>query len=570
MAQIQVLRKIHISDIKDGVIYEDVLFTAGRDRVIRVSSVPELISLTESEDLGAAVNSMCFHKGTLYAGLQTGEIVKYAVTVDQAKTNESEKNEVNVTMNILSREKVHTDNVCSLSTFEEGVLSTSWDSTLGILRENHAAEIIRIESVAWTAKKVPNQDRILAGCIDGSVITLKKVNQKYTQAKGIRQHATCIRDMIMEENKYISVSNTGVVIVADLAGRVLHKVDLNNTSFRINPYTAQKETGYIVASDEGMVYILNNKLESLFSIAVPTLSCWSAVSKDSRIFALGADGRVYVFGETQTSQSHECQKELEELQSEITKDKTEAQNPTEQQGSEQQGNSPQYKVVDDKVYELKDGEWELFGSTVEKKKKDHTITITLGNANYSLSFDKTDKYEEVALGFVKENNLGTEYIPEIVEFLDKNFSGKKKRDISKYFVYDTINLEAVTKRIEALPDSHRVIEFLQDESTKNHEKEAEVEVILGEWLEADLESVAVLDIYKYLIAQGVDFNLSFLKHINPLTCKKTALAFSLIATNVLAVRPECKSFVDPSMSKIIDKQLVGAKILQNYKNNRRV
>ncbi|EIJ87699.1 phospholipase A-2-activating protein [Nematocida parisii] len=570
MAHIQVLKKLHASDIKDGVIYENRLYTVGRDRVVHISSLPDLESVGGSENLGAPINSVCIHNAVLYAGLQTGEIVRYAIEMDENSEESGSAGKKEITLKLLGRSKVHGDNVCSLSSFDEGVISTSWDGSVGVIKENQSPEVIRIESVAWSAKKVPNEDTIIAGCIDGSICTIKKVNGRYTQVKGIKLHATCIRDICMENDRYATVSNTGVVIVTERNGRVLHKMDLNNTSFRINKYTAGNATGYIVSADEGMVYLLSETLESLFSIAAPTLSCWNALSENGRIFALGADGRVYVFADKEGNPQY--QKELEELQNKMGSDKVQDTAPPAQKQAEDANSSPQYKVIDDKVYELKDGEWELFGSTVEKKKKDHTITITLGEANYTLSFDKTDKYEEVALGFVKENNLGTEYIPEIVEFLDKNFGNKKKRDVSKYFMYDTIDLDIVGKKIQPLPNSSTVIEFLQGikNGKSSQHNESDVEVILSEWMEMGTEKVAVLDVYKYLIAKGVDINLSFLKHIDPFFCKKVALVFSLISTNVLAMRPECKSLVDNTMTKIIDKQLVNSKVLQNYKNNRRL
>lgn len=559
MVQIEVLKKIHSSDIKDGVIYRDKLYTVGRDRTIRITALSDLSELWSSEDLGAVVNSICIDKEVVYIGLQTGELLKYKI----------EETEENIRLKTISREHIHKDNICSLSLSNEGIISTSWDRTIGIIREDKT-EIVKIESIAWSAKKLEGDtNTIIAGCIDGSICTLKKNTRgEYEKSKGLKIHSTCIRDILMNKSNYVSVSNTGVVVVSEYTGKTIYRKDLNNTTFRVNRFS-DEEDGYIVASDEGMVYVLNEKLENLFSIAVPALSCWSAVSHQNKIIIFGSDGRVYVFGD---KKSEKYQKILEELQDEINKSKSIDAKEENSENKIEGDEKPQYKVVDNQVYVMKDGEWELYGSTVEKKKKDHTITITLGDSNYSLSFDKTEKYEDVAYGFVKENNLGTEYIPEIVEFLNKNFSKKTGHDLSKYILYDTIEIEAVKKRVEKLPNGSAVIDFITEvESQKsipnNH---SDIEVILSEWLEEGTEKIAVLDIYKYLIAKHADFDLFFLKNLDVLSCRKTALIFSMIATNVLAVRPESKPLVDSMMTKIMDKQLIGPKIIQNYKHNRRV
>ncbi|KAH9385154.1 phospholipase A-2-activating protein [Nematocida major] len=569
MVQIEVVKNVHTSDIKDGVIHNGLLYTVGRDRHVRVSTLDGLEEVWVSKDLGAPANSVCVHKECVYVGLQTGEILRYRISSKKEASGKAEEGAVSLELE--SRDAVHSDNVCSLSECSEGVLSTSWDSTVGLTRESGPSEVSKIENTAWSAKKLPESDTVLAGSINGAVSVLRKVSGTYQQEKGLKMHSTCIRDIVMEADRYVSVSNTGVVIASTHSGRVLHKTDLNNTSFRVNAYAGESVRGYIVASDQGMVYVLDQNLESLFSIAAPTLSCWNAVAHEGRVYVLGSDGRIYVFGE---NKSEKYQKVLEEIQDELNSARKSAEEkaPSPAAASSEEKDSPRYKVVDGNVYVMKDGEWELFGNQIEEKKKDHTITITLGSASYTLSFDKTENYYDVACGFVKQNNLGAEYVPEIVEFLNKNFSKPEKRDISKYFVYDTINMEVVGKKIESLPNAPEVVEYLKktQETGSPQENEREIEAILGEWLENGTEKIAVLDIYKYLIAKGADFDLFFLKSLKPLECKKTALVFALIATNVLAMRPECRTLVDVTMMKIIDKGLVNVKILQNYKNNKNV
>ncbi|KAI5190399.1 phospholipase A-2-activating protein [Nematocida minor] len=586
MVQIEVLKKVHTSDIKDGVVLDSNLYTVGRDRRIQVTSLANLDSLWESPDLGAVVNSICERNKKIYAGLQTGEVLVYEASSDSVNSSAAEngkdgsaseggrdvkKDKNNYSLTLISRKKVHNDNVCSLSVFSEGVISTSWDKTMGILREEKDAEIVSLESVAWSAKELPDRSSIIAGCIDGSVAIIKKVDGKYKKTRGLKVQATCIRDVLVEDGKYLTVSNTGVVIMAEQTGRTICKINLDNTSFRMSKYSVDGEQGYIVAADEGMVYLLNDRLEKVASIAIPSISCWSAISCNDKIAAFGGDGRIYVFGSTG---SEKYQKEMEALQDALNSEKTKEDSSAKDQGSTNEAeNKGKYKVVDDKVYELKDGVWELFGSTVEKKKKDHTITITLGERNYSLSFDKTEKYEEVADGFVRENGLSSEYIPEIVEFLNENFKKQKPRDVSKYFLYDTLDLENVSKRISSFQNSEKVIEFLKkvkDGKNIGEEGDSEIEVILSEWLESGTERVAVLDIYKYLISKGADFDLFFLKGLDVFSCNKIALVYTMISTNVLAMKPECRSLVENTVGRIIDRQLVNSKVIQNFKHNKHI
>lgn len=572
MVQIEILKKVHSADIKDGVVWKEYLCTGGRDRTIKITKISNLETVWASEDLGAVVNSLAEKENRIYAGLQTGEIVLYDIIEEKS----GEKSGERAYLKQISRRKIHSGNVCSISVYSEGVISTSWDNTVGIFSQEDKLEIVSLESAAWSAKEITGKETIVAGSIDGTVSIIKKTNGRYRKTKGLKIHASCIRDILIDGEKHLSLSNSGVVIMTDGTGRPTHRVDLDNISFRVNKYSIDGVNGFLVASDQGMVYLLSEALERVASIAVPALSCWNAISHNSKVIVLGGDGRIYLFG---SEKSEKYQKEMEGLQDALNSEKTRTAEATKETRetsdvSTQKSEEPKYKVVDDKVYELKDGVWELFGSTVEKKKKDHTITITLGNSNYSLSFDKTDKYENVAKEFLKEHNLSTEYTGEIVEFLNKNFTRQKPKDMSKYHLYNIIDIENVKKRTQDFPNSQTVHTFIErllsKEITVDASEHSEVEIILSEWLEKTQERIAVLDIYKYLISQGADFDLFFLKNIDVFSCKKIGLVFGMISTNIQAMRPECRRLVENTMARVIDKQWISPGVLENYKKNKKL
>ncbi|KAI5187570.1 phospholipase A-2-activating protein [Nematocida homosporus] len=553
MSEIETLAQIHLSDIKDCLRDNNYLFTSGRDHFVRLVRLGDFKELSKSEDLFCFVNSLSYLDGVLYAGAQDGYVWRFKREGDSLVR--------------LGKSQAHSSNVCSLRIAGDKVLSASWDGTIGIWMAGKLVEKIRTEKTLWAVEMLVGQsDTLVAACTDGTLLYLERKDGKYVGVKGLRLHESCIRDLVVETDRIVSLSNNGVLVVSELSGKVLIRKDLNLISFRVK---RNAETGeYTVFGDEGVVRVLDSNLEDLYTITLPVLSCWCGEAYQDKVVVGGSDGRLYRFG---SEGKEEAKSQLEGLQ--VSQTQNVSASATDSTPAQQ----PQYKVVDGKVFEKKGDTWELFGDQIDSKpKKDHTINIEVGNRTLQLSFNKKDDFNEVAKGFTKEHGLGEEHVEEIEEFLNRNFGQRtSSRDISKYTTYDTVAWEGLKKKMAEFDKNEAVMGLMQDlqdgrinsKSSGFQARVADAEVVLSEWLQKHSVRFPVLDCYKYLVAKGAQFDFLVLQSLGEWQDKRDALVFAKLATNILAYVPENRKYVQAAMSYICDKGLVAPDVVRNYKRN---
>lgn len=558
MPRIESIRRVHNEDIKDIVIVEKYLITVGRDRTVRVCLKKSLEKLFMSQDIGCFANSICAIENTLYVGAQNGKIWVFLLDTQTGS------------LGVVKVINAHTGNVCCLRARKGKVVSASWDGHVCIIRDGSIVERIKTNKTIWAVDILEDEkETLITSNTDGSIVLYTQSNGGYRAEREISVHVSCVRDILIQPDRFISLSNSGVVIASENTGKIIGKKDLDSISFRVAYCKERGDRGeYAVFSDEGVVHVLDHELNTLYALNLPVLSCWCGILTADSILVGGSDGRIYRFGEIGTE---EGEKDLRRIQDEVISQKEEQK----AQESKKEKKESKYKVENGKVYEKKGDTWELFGDQIQPEKKDHTVDIELGNKKFKLSFNKGEDHTEVANRFVNEHSLGKEYVEEIVEFLDKNFKQQKKKNLSQYKIYDTIMLDAVKKRISALKDSNIVIDFIESlyngsitlGTTLFREQLVNVEVVLNGWIKEKVDLLPILDCYKYLIGKGAAVDLIFLQNINVLDNRKDALVYSMIATNILAVHPEKRSYILSTMKKIMDKGLATEEIIQGYKKN---
>ncbi|KAI5172460.1 phospholipase A-2-activating protein [Nematocida sp. LUAm3] len=569
--KIEVLRQIHKGDIKECIVEGDLLFTCGRDNRVVMSYFKDISPICTTEDLGCFINSMYVYGDTLYAGGHNGTV--FLLRVDGKS------------ISVVDKVMAHGGNVCSIRGEGERVVSASWDGSVCIWENKRVKESVYTDKSIWAAEYLKGEE-IVACCTDGSIIYLNKKNEKYVVSRGLLLHDSCIRDIIVEKDRIITLSNSGVLIATEHSGRVIKKVSLDAISFRIKRMSSKGSTElnhgvtggvttelnhigmggvtegtYGVFLDEGVVKVLDGEMEYLYAISLPVLSCWSGCLFPEELVIGASDGNIYKFGGEENVKAKEYLEGLHE-QMNIPQEEEKA-----------------YKVEDGKVFERKGerGEWELFGEQVDgqKKKYDHTINIELGSKVFKLSFNQNDEYSSVSKEFVSANGLSEEYVPEIIEFLEKNFKRKNNVDITNYTLYSSISYEGVSKKFEKYPNGERALEILLkifNGSVKSGSEEfslliKEIEVILSEWILGDYEKYPVLDCYKYLLAVGGSFDFYFMKNLEIFSDKRDALLYAKLATNILACSFKDKKYVVHNMNRILDKNLVDNEVIRHYKKN---
>lgn len=616
----------HTKDVKEAAVHGRFLITGSRDKTVAISDRNTGKVLLRTDEAGGFVNSLAVSPGAggdapfaIFAGIQTGEIVRYTVDclggAPQLRKREATKG--------------HTNNVCSLKVHGRYLLSASWDGKVCVWRTEDMGSVAEIstDKTPWSAVVVqgsasqgtehaPAEKFIVCGCTDGHLLYYKLTESegavRVAYAKSIAVHKTCIRDLMVKDGFLYSLSNNGVVMKSEASGKILEKVDTDTVSFKLcatadaagpNRDGPAGDSGVdsgrlvFVSSDEGIARVFDGDLNEKETIKIPALSCWSACAAGpGELLLCGSDGRVYVYSasinESEKRSSESAHRELEALFSEARSDAGARDGKA--GATDIKSTNPNYRIENGRVYQMIDGGWEMIGDVIkkdgageagERKGYAHTIDIELGDRTMTLAFNGDEDHEDIAKRFVDENGIGPEYIDEIVEFLGKNFPKSRlpttRADVKKrFYVYDTISLEGIKKKLLCLPHAEQLLGMLSRlESNGEHELDTEsidflngnieLDAILSRYIreEKSGEYFPALDCYKYLVSRGMKFDFRFMQTLDLHNEKKNCLVYVRLATNLIAFLPEAIGFFEAQAKRVFDKGLVDEFAVSKYKEN---
>jgi WD40 repeat protein len=585
MFQIKRIKRPHMGDLKDVVRWREYVVSAGRDRRVAVSEAHTGLVLLRTEEEKGFVNSLAVREGEssvlmeIYAGVQSGEIVMYRV----------ERGEKELILRGVERAQGHAGNVSALALHRGFVISTSWDGSVCVWRAGSVEKLCEMKSGAtlWSSAVIERDGSsfyLLSGTTAGELIyhkiSLREGGVESRIHKRIPLHSSCIRDLVVVNGFTYTLSNNGVIMKSNEDGSVVERVETDSISFRIFPDAQGKLL--CVTSDGGLVRVFDANLNEIDLLTIPALSSWCGCFVGDELLVCGSDGREYLYGKEEDAAAR---REMERLFGEM-----ESQREREYPGME--STNPNYKVENGKVYHLRSGGWEMVGDVVKKegsevsgkfkKAYDHTIDVELDNRTLKLGFNRDEDHESVAKRFLAENNLSEEYFSEIIEFLGKNFSSKTQgyEGIRKrFYVYDTISLEGVKKKLHGWPQSEQMFEIMNRYSDAVGNRDLEtVEFInanirAGEILSLYIGEVRkqeyfpVLDVYKFLVGKGMKFDFSFLEGLDLKDERKNCLVFMRLATNLVAFIPEAIEHFGERAKEIATKRLVDEESLTKYREN---
>lgn len=597
MYRIEKILEISSKDLKD--IYVDTNFIAatGRDNKVHVFSSDYSPLFTADPKIGY-INSIKVADTSLICGGQNGKLAVYCNfdnfvrevcknndnsndTLDIEGKNEHAEtlprcNEHNDPINLNPKYiQAHTENVCTLD-FQNDILATgSWDCyakiwsypSINLLYSiQHSAIVWSIKIVSVIEEKNDNETKSLityaTGCADNHIRIYQNGSLRYL----ISHHFSCIRDILIHNDTILSVDNEGIILKSMLTGELL-----SHANVRDFLYSISVEKNISTAGENGRIYVYDDNLHKLQQIQVPAISCWKIVNKLDKLWVACNDGRIYIYSKDGDIEAEEM---LEKIRS---------QNNAEKEGKEFVSGGEKFKISGNKVYQEIQGEWIFIGDNV--KVPDNLFQVEFDNKYYTLSFNNSDNVFEVADEFLRKNKLRDEFRDDIVGFIKSNF---KKRD---FCVNYSANIRGICKALananvpvilEALRNKENSsrkeveecnqlkIDNSHPSGVNNHPRidnnHRKIESELLSLLESEHKFVA-LDLYRYFIGQGMEFNMAFLLSLR-INSPKEAVTFTRLITNLYADPPYNLEHFHPVITGLRDKGLINDDVLVNYHENR--
>lgn len=527
MLKAERVEKMSSADIKAVVVDGDRVFVAGRDGKVRMCST----ALEEWAELDVGrgyVNCLAIGGRRLFAGCQDGMICVCSVSEDG--------------MEVVEALSGHTSNVCSLDVCGDLVVSGSWDCTARMWRcgvgENMLVSVEHPAAV-WTARFV-RENVFVTGCADKAV----RVYEDGQLTKAFSYHTSCVRGIAVVGEDVVSVDNEGLVLRMSLEGRLKGHHATRGFMYDLNVF---EDGGVRIAcsGENGRVVVLDMDLRSVDEVEVPATSCWRVVGVGGRVYVGCSDGRVYVFSRDGDEEAVRSVESMQRSQGVPLKD------------GEFVSGGQKFRSVDGDVYQEVEGEWVFIGKGEGVKPAQHSFQVELENKYYTLSFDKGENAYEVADRFLRTNRLREEFRDDIVEFINKNFED------GSFKIHSTINMDGVRSALDKMNGEYPHVRKSLGRPSGDGEM---VEKELMEMMRSDSVFVA-LDLFRYFVARGLEFNLSFVLDVVPQDGKEATTLVRLVTT-LFCEAPFNLDTLHERVLDLKDRGMVRQEVLDDYFANR--
>lgn len=340
----------------------------------------------------------------------------------------------------------HTANVCTLDTYQEFILSGSWDSTAKVWNKNGDIlyNLTGHENSVWSVKFI-NSNTFLT-C--GADRTIRKWHGN-KQIKCFIAHDDVVRDLLLLPNgDFVSCSNDATIKIWDGITFENKATLLGHQSFIYS--LALLSNGDIISCGEDRSIRIWRDNECIQVITLPCISVWDVLVLDNDdIVTASSDSKIRVFTKDDKRFAKENQilafkKELEE--SSISESSMNNVNKNLIPGIEAlKSNEPKIEgetkliksginTVD--LYQWTDGEWIKIGQMVDGTSSNQkqfyngsyydyvfNIDIEDGKPPLKLPVNTTDNPYDVAETFLAKYNLPHSYLQQIVDFIMQNAQG---------------------------------------------------------------------------------------------------------------------------------------------------
>lgn len=343
----------------------------------------------------------------------------------------------------------HDSNVCSLSCFEELVISGSWDKTAKVWENGTLKwELKGHEASVWDAKILPGKsDEFLTASADKTV-KLWKNDTLIKTFSGLHKDVIRHLEILPSGDRFASSSNDGTIKICNFDGKVLQTLEGHESfvySLRVRP------NGEIVSCGEDRtvrIWSPNGEVKQV--IQVPAVSVWSVdILPNGDIAVASSDNLIRVF--TDNADRQASPEEIDALRKEIESSTINSQTmgideskiepyeklqlPGKKEGQVIIVRAPTGVV---EAHQFSQGVWSKVGDVVgpaqsgsgkktefEGKKYDYVFDVDIedGKPSLKLPVNTNDNPYTLADEFLARNDLPISYRDQVVNFILKNTSG---------------------------------------------------------------------------------------------------------------------------------------------------
>lgn len=408
----------------------------------------------------------------------------------------------------------HTDNVCSIDTMDDLIISGSWDGTAKVwnLQGDVLFDLKGHEFYVWSVKFISKTSFLTCGA-DG---TLRKWNGSKC-VKEIKAHEHAVRDLIRLSNGDIATcSNDTTIKIWDFVTFELKRTLIGHDNFVYS--LALAPNGDIISSGEDRSIRIWRNFQCIQVLTLPCISVWKIiVLPNGDIVSGSSDSVVRVFSTSRIADDLELQAFKKDLESSsisesaidgIDKSKLPGlealQTPGEAEGEIKYINSNSKM----EIHQWSNGVWVKVGEIVTGNSSNQKkffnggyydfvfdVDIADGAPPLKLALNLSDNPYEIAEQFLAENELPYSYLQEIVNFILKNAEGVtldhgksslKILPIKTYVGFEGFNESQIFKGFTKSNDIQREeyqIPLSKFETVMNCEDFNELSVISGEIIE---------------------------------------------------------------------------------------
>ncbi|SPO40677.1 related to DOA1 - involved in ubiquitin-dependent proteolysis [Pseudozyma flocculosa] len=371
----------------------------------------------------------------------------------------------------------HEDNVCTLDVGPRGsyIVSGSWDKTAKVWREFQCVATLKGHQQAVWAVVAVDEDRILTASAD-KTIRLWSIATPDRPLATFTGHSDAVRGLVLLDGgaSFASCGNDGTINLYSLAslqpgsssgggsgGSSIPPLQTlsGHTSFVYSLATVPGGRGELISSGEDRSARIWRDGEAAQTITIPAISVWSvAALPDGDVVCGSSDSFVRVF-----SRDARRQAEAAELQAyehtiasqalnktqvgDVRKDDLPGPEALAQPGAKE-GQTKMVRngdVVEAHQWSTASGSWVKIGEVVggvgsgqkklhEGKEYDYVFDVDIadGVPPLKLPYNLSENPYAAAQRFLEANELSSEYVEQVVQFIDKNTEGVNIGATSSY------------------------------------------------------------------------------------------------------------------------------------------
>lgn len=153
--------------------------------------------------------------------------------------------------------------------------------------------LARTESPIYTAMLYDEEQYLIVGCLDGTVILIDLRSNAIV--KNIKAHQKSVHNIIIAANNIFSCGADGVLNVYEKDLSIKLKIQLSNQSLRCLISYEANECIFIAASDNHIYQLQVNTFEITSSTIAHDSSVFSLIIKDEILYSGGRDAKLKVW-----------------------------------------------------------------------------------------------------------------------------------------------------------------------------------------------------------------------------------------------------------------------------------